>query len=235
MSVNLSIINDALTLNMSVSGVQSAQAAKITIGTVVSGAEASVSNSGTLYDAVLDFVLPKGDKGDTGEKGDTGNTGAVNTLSIGTVTIGADAGASISGNAPNQVLNLQLPQGPRGEQGIQGPRGEPGATGPQGPQGDQGIQGPKGDTGDAGNSISVHQNTVVPASSWAADDTYADFPYRAAIPLAGVTTDMTPDVIFGAERDAYHSYAVPYDGGIYIYANAPPTAAITIPTILIYQ
>lgn len=51
----------------------------MSIGTVTTGAEgteATVTNSGTSKDCVLNFTIPKGDKGDTGEKGDTGATGA---------------------------------------------------------------------------------------------------------------------------------------------------------------
>lgn len=40
------------------------------------GTQASVVNSGTANDVVLDFTIPKGDKGDTGAKGDKGDTGA---------------------------------------------------------------------------------------------------------------------------------------------------------------
>lgn len=43
---------------------ESGQNATIEIGTVVSGSTPSITNSGTLINAVLDFVLPKGDKGD---------------------------------------------------------------------------------------------------------------------------------------------------------------------------
>ncbi len=48
-------------------------AATIQIGTVESGTTASVQNSGTSQNAVLDFVLPKGDKGDKGTDGVTIN------------------------------------------------------------------------------------------------------------------------------------------------------------------
>ena len=65
---------------------------------------------------------PQGEKGDTGEqgpKGDTGpqgiqgpkgETGPANTLTIGTVEIGDSANATITGNSPNQILNLVLPK-----------------------------------------------------------------------------------------------------------------------------
>ena len=47
----------------------------------------------------IEALKVKGDKGDA------------NSLSIGTVESGASAGASITGEAPNQTLNLTLPKG----------------------------------------------------------------------------------------------------------------------------
>ena len=47
--------------------------------------------------------------GAEGPIGLTGDTGPANTLSIGTVTNGAIADASITGTSPNQTLNLVLP------------------------------------------------------------------------------------------------------------------------------
>ncbi|MFC2248554.1 carbohydrate-binding protein [Labrys portucalensis] len=75
---------------------------------------------------------PQGVKGDTGSqgpqgvKGDTGATGAAgpaNSLAIGTVASGASAGATITGTAPNQTLNLTLPKGDTGATGATGPAG----------------------------------------------------------------------------------------------------------------
>ena len=65
------------------------------------------------------------------------------SLSIGTVTIGDRAAASIE----DGKLNLTLP---RGAQGATGPQGEKGETGPAGAQGATGPQGKKGETGPAG-------------------------------------------------------------------------------------
>jgi hypothetical protein len=45
----------------------------------------------------------------TGDRGPTGDTGPANTLSIGTVTTGSTASATITGTAPNQTLNLTIP------------------------------------------------------------------------------------------------------------------------------
>ena len=71
-------------------------------------------------------------QGPKGDKGDLGPIGIANNLSIGTVSTGnpgAAASAAITGTAPNQGLNLLLPQG------VQGPKGDSGTTGPQGPGG----------------------------------------------------------------------------------------------------
>lgn len=89
----------------------------------------------------------KGEKGDQGEVGPQGEPGPANTLSIGNVEKGEEASATITGESPNQVLNLVLP---KGDVGPQGPIGEIGPEGPQGIKGDTGEQGPKGDKGDRG-------------------------------------------------------------------------------------
>ena len=80
----------------------------------------------------------------------------VPTFTIGTVTTGepgSEADASITGTAPNYVLNLTIPQGevgPEGPVGETGPQGEQGPQGIQGIQGEQGPQGEQGETGPAG-------------------------------------------------------------------------------------
>ena len=81
-------------------------------------------------------------------------------------------------------------------------------------------------------------NTTVEAASFAADETYGDFPYRAAVPLTGAAEAMTPEVVFGA-ADAMSGTFAPvaesYAGGVYIYAAELPSAAVTIPTILLWR
>jgi hypothetical protein len=59
-----------------------------------------------------------------GPQGVQGDTGPANTLAIGTVTTGAagsSADATITGDAPNQTLNLTIPTGATGATGPQGP------------------------------------------------------------------------------------------------------------------
>ena len=66
-------------------------------------------------------IGPTGVVGPTGATGPTGEAGQTPTLTIGTVTTGAPgsaAQASISGTAPNFVLNLTIPQGPTGPTGA---------------------------------------------------------------------------------------------------------------------
>ena len=108
----------------------------VTVTTLPAGSSATATydkSTGTLA-----LGIPQGSKGDTGA---TGATGPTNVLTIGSVTSGKVASATITGEAPNQVLNLVLEKGDKGEPG------EKGATGATGSQGEQGIQGPRGNPG----------------------------------------------------------------------------------------
>lgn len=93
----------------------------LTIGTVASGGTAAVTITGTAPNQVLHLTLPSGPTGAAGPTGPTGSTGPANTLTIGTVTTlaaGASATATITGTAPNQTLNLGIPQGAAGSGGT---------------------------------------------------------------------------------------------------------------------
>jgi hypothetical protein len=61
------------------------------------------------------FQGPRGVQGVQGEQGDPGEPGPANTLSIGEVHTGSTAAATITGDSPNQVLNLTLPKGNPGQ------------------------------------------------------------------------------------------------------------------------
>ena len=78
-------------------------------------------------------------------------------------------------------------------------------------------------------------NKTVATSAWVSDTSYTDFPYRAAVACAGVTTKHYAEVTF-APADAMSGSFAPvvesYAGGVYIYANEIPVAALTIPTIV---
>ena len=110
-------------------------AATISVGSTSTGApgtSASVTNAGTSSAAVLNFVIPKGDKGDTGETGPAGTPGAAATVTVGTTATGnpgTNASVTNSGTSSAAVLNFTIPRGAKGEQGIQGPAGDPGTPG----------------------------------------------------------------------------------------------------------
>lgn len=64
---------------------------------------------------------PTGPQGEIGPTGPQGATGDTPSLTIGTVETGAagtDASATITGDAPNFVLNLVIPAGPTGPTGA---------------------------------------------------------------------------------------------------------------------
>lgn len=138
------------------------QSANISIGTVTTlsaGSNATVVNSGTSMDAILDFGIPQGAKGETGATGPQGPQGETGA----TGPQGPQGPKGDTGDTgPQGPQGETGPQGPKGNTGDtgpagpQGPRGETGATGATGPQGETGAtgatgpQGPKGDTGDTG-------------------------------------------------------------------------------------
>ena len=69
---------------------------------------------------IANCCFPANNSGATGPTGPTGNDGETPTLTIGTVTTGApgtEADAEITGDAPNFVLNLTIPQGSTGPAG----------------------------------------------------------------------------------------------------------------------
>lgn len=81
------------------------------------------------------------------------------------------------------------------------------------------------------------QNVTVPTSAWASDSTYDEYPYRASIALTGVTAAMCPQVYFSMAlidepEVTYAPLSETYAGGVYIYADVMPSAAITIPSIV---
>ena len=167
-------------------------APNLSIGTVDSGVEANASISGANPDYKLNLTLPKGDKGDQGDagpKGDQGDVGPAPNLSIGSVTEGDSANATISGSNPNYTLNFTLPKGDKGDKGEQGEvgpsvdltigsvnKGEEADASITGdspnlvlnltlPKGDQGEKGEKGDTGNTGPAPNLTIGTVQSGAS----------------------------------------------------------------------
>ena len=113
-------------------------AATVSVGSTTTlpvGYDATVTNSGSLYHAVLNFGIPqgpqgpqgatgaKGDKGDKGDQGNTGPTGPAGqnaTVYIGTTTTlnpGTQATVYNSGTDSNAVLNFGIPKGEKGDTG----------------------------------------------------------------------------------------------------------------------
>lgn len=84
----------------------------------------------------------------------------------------------------------------------------------------------------------VVTNKTVAKANFVSDNTYTDYPYRAAITVNGVTTDMIPEIIFDlsdAIGGNYSPVAQTYNGGVYIYAASPPDNNLTIPTIIVWR
>ena len=149
------------------------------VTTLAAGSNATVTMSKNNNEYTLNFGIPKGNKGDTGASGSSGETTVVNpTITIGTVTNGDTASATITGDSPNYTLNLVLPKGAKGDAGEKGAdgitptiavgnttTGEAGTnagvtmsksgttytfnfTIPKGDKGDAGADGAKGEKGD---------------------------------------------------------------------------------------
>ena len=219
----------------------------VTVTTLPAGSSATATydkSTGTLA-----LGIPQGKKGDTGAtgatgatgpqgeqgvQGETGATGATgpqgpagpaNVLTIGSVTSGKVASATITGEAPNQVLNLVLEKGDKGETGATG------ATGDTGPQGEQGIQGPQGSPGaDAPTitGITIRQSDyhmIVTLS----DGTSYDAGYCRGASGAG-TGDMLAAVYDpqGKHQDIF-AYIDEAIKGVSITTDATPTQGSTNP------
>lgn len=96
--------------------VGSIQYGQLEIGETITGEtgeKASVTNTGSLSHAILNFTLPKGDKGEKGDKGDKGEKGDDGRIGV---------------------------DGKQGEKGEKGDKGDKGDTGEQGIQGEKGDE-----------------------------------------------------------------------------------------------
>jgi hypothetical protein len=103
--------------------------ASTNVGTTTTGApgtNASVNNSGTSVNAVLNFTIPRGDVGATGPQGPQGNTGTAATIAAGTTTTGSpgtSASVTNSGTSSAAVFNFTIPRGDVGATGATGATG----------------------------------------------------------------------------------------------------------------
>jgi hypothetical protein len=74
--------------------------------------------------------------------------------------------------------------------------------------------------------------TDVIVSDWDADETYADYSYRASVALTDVEATMLPDMVYDVAEATSGNYApvcAAYSGGVYIYSKVDDE--ITIPSI----
>nr|DAU04587.1 MAG TPA: collagen alpha 1(VIII) chain protein [Caudoviricetes sp.] len=192
----------------------------VTVTTLPAGSSATATydkSTGTLA-----LGIPQGSKGDTGA---TGATGPTNVLTIGSVTSGKVASATITGEAPNQVLNLVLEKGEQGEQGKQGIQGE---------QGKQGIQGEIGPQGNPGADAPTITGITIRQSDYhlivtLSDGTSYDAGYCRGASGAG-TGDMLAAVYDpqGKHQDIF-AYIDEAIKGVSITTDATPTQGSTNP------
>lgn len=120
---------------------ENAAAATVTVGSTTTGqpgSNASVTNSGTSSDAVLDFVIPRGLQGPQGEKGDTGDTGPAGTTP--SITVTATADATSSDNPSVTVTKSGTDAAPTFAMAFSGLKGAAGAAGQGVPAGGSGNQ-----------------------------------------------------------------------------------------------
>ena len=84
-------------------------------------------------------------------------------------------------------------------------------------------------------TLIVAHDKVVAVADWQADATYTGYGYKAEITVAGVTANYSPDVRFrftDANSGHFAGIADCTADKVIIYANAVPSAAITIPVII---
>lgn len=79
------------------------------------------------------------------------------------------------------------------------------------------------------------QDVTVAVSAWEEDDSvFADYPFKAAIPIADVSINDFPIVAF-SPKDAVSGNFCPvaytFDGIVQIFAREKPTSAMSIPAI----
>ena len=76
---------------------------------------------------------------------------------------------------------------------------------------------------------------TVASSAWASDSTYSDYPYRASVPLSGVTANHAVFVNFSND-DSLSGKLAPvadsYAGGVYIYATEALAETVNIGSII---
>lgn len=93
-----------------------------TVETLPADQPATASITGESPAQKLNLGIPQGKQGATGNPGAPGKDGQTPTIAVGTVTTldpGQDATAEITGETPNLVLSLGIPQGQPGKDGTE--------------------------------------------------------------------------------------------------------------------
>lgn len=76
---------------------------------------------------------------------------------------------------------------------------------------------------------------TVASSAWTSDSTYPDYPYRASVPLSGVTANHAVFVNF-SNNDSLSGKLAPvadsYAGGVYIYATEALAETVNIGSVI---
>lgn len=102
----------------------------------------------------------------------------------------------------------------------------------------RGADGKDADLSDAEPKKHKFTDVRIAPSSYDADATYPDFPFRAAIPLDGINETMTPCVAFDVAEaigGLFAPVAECYNGGVYIYAESALNYEIIVPTIICWE
>lgn len=90
----------------------------------------------------------------------------------------------------------------------------------------------------------LFSGVIVSVDSFAVDDTYQDYPFRAAVELKNkdgenvVLSSMIPDVVYSVAALTDNNFAPVaecYNGGVYIYADSKPSAPVKIDTIICWK
>lgn len=102
----------------------------------------------------------------------------------------------------------------------------------------RGADGKDADLSDAEPMKHKFTDVRIAPAAYVADETYPDFPFRAAIPLEGINETMTPCVAFDVAEaigGMFAPVAECYNGGVYIYAESALNYEIIIPTIICWE
>ena len=89
-------------------------AATVAVGSTTTldpGLNATVTNSGTPYAAVLNFAIPRGNDGDPGEPGPAGSAATITVGTTTTLSPGASATVTNSGTSSAAILDFGIPSG----------------------------------------------------------------------------------------------------------------------------